>query len=266
MKNKIGIIIIVYIILLVSINIFCRTEYDKTKNEYQALIINTDKNPQKLLNNIDGIINQKRALSFNKGEDNEIIYTPEMIYNSDGSTSLIDVDKNKLQWSKLYLDDNSIYAFSASDCNSSIGENEVILQLNAVDKKTLPYSNAISKDITFKYNNSLITLKIKDIVEADVYSNICISDELYNKLLPNEEKYIYELKFDKNKSFTKAEDILSQENLNISTPSKAHDTSNKESNLGTIIDILYIVNLITGVIIFIAIIYLIINNLYKKII
>lgn len=62
--KKIGIIIIIYLISLIIANVFCRTEYDKIKNEYQALIINSNENISDILNNIQGITNQKRALSF----------------------------------------------------------------------------------------------------------------------------------------------------------------------------------------------------------
>lgn len=265
--KKIGIIIIIYLISLIIANVFCRTEYDKIRNEYQALIINSNENISDILNNIQGITNQKRALSFYKGEDNNIIYSPNVIYNPDGSTSSSDVDESKLIWSYFYVEQDLIYAFSASDCNSSIGENEVILQLHGVDKKSLPYSNAISKEIIFKYNNSLITLKIKDIVEADIYSNICISDDLYNKLLPNEKKYIYALRFDKYKNFQNAADKLydlSNNNISISQPSKVHDTSNRQAIFGDIIDFLSMLNIITIIIIFILIIYLIVSFLNKK--
>lgn len=62
--KKIGIIIIIYLISLIIANVFCRTEYDKIRNEYQALIINSKENIFDILNNIQGITNQKRALSF----------------------------------------------------------------------------------------------------------------------------------------------------------------------------------------------------------
>lgn len=62
--KKIGIIIIIYLISLIIANVFCRTEYDKIRNEYQALIINSKENISDILNNIQGITNQKRALSF----------------------------------------------------------------------------------------------------------------------------------------------------------------------------------------------------------
>lgn len=62
--KKIGIIIIIYLISLIIANVFCRTEYDKIRNEYQALIINSNENISDILNNIQGITNQKRALSF----------------------------------------------------------------------------------------------------------------------------------------------------------------------------------------------------------
>ncbi len=62
--KKIGIIIIIYLISLIIANVFCRTEYDKIRNEYQSLIINSNENISDILNNIQGITNQKRALSF----------------------------------------------------------------------------------------------------------------------------------------------------------------------------------------------------------
>lgn len=62
--KKIGIIIIIYLISLIIANVFCRTEYDKIRNEYQSLIINSKENISDILNNIQGITNQKRALSF----------------------------------------------------------------------------------------------------------------------------------------------------------------------------------------------------------
>ena len=62
--KKIGIIIIIYLISLIIANVFCRTKYDKIRNEYQSLIINSKENISDILNNIQGITNQKRALSF----------------------------------------------------------------------------------------------------------------------------------------------------------------------------------------------------------
>lgn len=62
--KKIGIIIIIYLISLIIANVFCRTEYDKIRNEYQSLIINSKENISDILNNIQGITNQKHALSF----------------------------------------------------------------------------------------------------------------------------------------------------------------------------------------------------------
>lgn len=62
--KKIGIIIIIYLISLIIANVFCHTEYDKMRNEYQSLNINSNENISDILNNIQGITDKKRALSF----------------------------------------------------------------------------------------------------------------------------------------------------------------------------------------------------------
>ncbi len=267
-KNKGLIIVILYFVILITANIYCRTEYDNLNNENQALIITSKFNPSNLINNAEGIVSQKRALTFYPGEDNDIIYSPKVIINSDGSQSYENVDKTKLLWQDLLADNNIIYTHSASDCNTSLNKDEIILQLHWVDESSSKITNVINKEIVFKHNETLIHLKVKEIKEADIYNHICIADELYNELLETEENYVYALRFDKYKNFQNTEENLrnstDEETLHISVPSKSQDTSNKKGILGDIIDALSILNIISIVILAIIIVTIIVDIFNKK--
>ena len=267
-KNKGLIIVILYFLILITANIYCRTEYDNLNNKNQALIITSKSNPSNLINNAEGIVSQKRALTFYPGEDNDIIYSPKVIINSDGSQSYENVDKTKLLWQDLLADNNIIYTLSSSDCNTSLNKDEVILQLHWVDESSSKITNAVNKEIVFKHNETLIPLKVKEIKEADIYNHICIADELYNELLETEENYVYALKFDKYKNFQNIEEnwrnSTDEETLHISVPSKSQDTSNKKGILGDIIDALSILNIISIVILAIIIVTIIVDIFNKK--
>ena len=268
-KNKGLIIIILYFLILIIANVYFRIEYDKIRNEYQALIITTNQDPSNLINNAEGIVSQKRLLSFQPGKDNEIIYYPKIILNPDGSQSYENVDKNKLLWLDLLTDNDIIYAQSASDCNTSLSKNEVIIQLDWVDDSSFKITNAINKEIVFKHNETLISLKIKEINETDIYKHICIGDELYNELLSQEDKFVYEFRFDNYKNYQKTASNLSliqpEKKLTLAFPSKEHNTSNKENNHGNMIDFLQILNIISIIILAILITYAIIHLLIRKI-
>lgn len=267
-KNKGLIIIILYFLILIIANVYFRSEYDKIRNEYQALIITAKSDPSNLINNAEGIVSQKRLLSFQPGEDNEIIYYPKIILNPDGSQSYENVDKNKLLWPDLLAENNIIYALSASDCNTALSKNEVILQLDWVDDSSFKITNAINKEIVFKHNETLISLKVKEIKEADIYKHICIADELYNELLETEENYVYTFRFDKYKNYQNTEEYwrnsTNEETFHISVPSKGHDSSNKESIISDTIDILSVLNLISIAILTIIIVTIIVDILNKK--
>lgn len=269
LKSKVIIIIISYYLLLLLCNVYFRSEYDNLKKDTQALIIISNEDPIDLINNATGITSKKRALSFYQGEDNDIIYSPEIIYYPNGAASYAEeVDDSKLLWSDISNIHNFIYAFSASDCNIELNKNEVILQIHGIDEKYNKLSNFLNKEISFKHNDTLILFNIKEIKEADIYEHICISDELYNELLTNEEKYIYALRFDKYKNFENTQNNLlsieQERNLLLDFPSKNYDNSNKESNLGNIIDFITILNWISIVIFIILIISLIISSLTKQ--
>lgn len=266
-KTKPIIILIFYFILLIITNIYCSSEYDKIRNEYQALIITTTSNPSSLINDAKGIVSQKRSLSFQPGGDNDIIYYPKVIVHPDGSQSYENVDKTKLLWTDFLTENNIIYAFSASDCNISLNKNEVILQLDWIDESSFEITNAINKEIVFKHNETLISLKVKEIKEADIYKHICIADELYNELLESEKNYVYAFRFDKYKNYQNTEETWRnstlEETFHISIPSKQPNISNKASIIRNINEILPVLNLIS-IVIFIILIVIIIVNIFNK--
>lgn len=269
-RNKIVILIAIYFFILCLTNFYIRNEYDKIKNDTTAFIIYGKENHQELLNNTKGILSYRQALSFYSGKDNDIIYTPEIATNADGSSYYKEKpDELKLNWRYLSesISKNIILAYSASTCNLDLAKNEVAININ---EDSSYYSKFLNKEIIFKYNEQLIPLNIKKIENFDIYSLICISDELYNELSNKEENYIYDIKTEDYKTheslFSKFEHIENNSFFSLSQPATGYpiELSNKYNTLGDLIEYIQILNVISAILLAIFIISCIVNILQKK--
>ncbi len=267
-KNKKIIIICLYLILLLGVNYITRKNYDKIQNESTALIIYGKENHQKLFDDTNVIISYRRALSFSIGEDNDTIYKPESVLNPDGSISYKEpFDNTKLNWDSFPENNNIITAYRGTTCNMDLEKYEVALNFNYY---TDEYSKFLNKEIIFKYQDQHIPLKIKEIGLFDIYSLICISDELYDELIEKEKNYIYDIKTDTyrnhQKIYTNLEKLENNSFYSLSHPSSqvSESLSKKLYTLGDFIDFLAYINLITGIVIIILIICFVVNILQKK--
>lgn len=265
-NKKIAIIIItLYLIILIPSNIIIRNIYDSVENQIHATIIYGKENHEDLFASLKGIENYTRALTFYKGEDNDIFSTPEKIIKENGEEQIIS-NSGMYSWEKLSDVDNIILAFSSSTCDTTLSDNEIIIyQSNdGLD------SSIINQEISLKYNGELLTFTIKDIKTDGLYPHICISEELYEKLLPNEENYIYDIKTKNYKTHTYiAENWQNLENNDFYTISVPGVTPNleysfKENRISDLVDTLNVINLLTIVILIIFIIYLIIKKLTES--
>ncbi len=266
-------IILSYFIILILTNFLVRNEYDKIQNDTSALIIYGEENHQDLLENTKGISSFRRSLSFSSGQDNDIIYTPELVNNSDGSTSYKENhDDEKLNWNYFYDNDNKkiILTYKASTCNMDLAKDEVAILLyeQNYNKEKLP--NFLNKEITFKYNEKLIPLKIKQITNLTIYPHICISDELYDELIKTEKSFIYDIECDNYNAYKKIkynwQDLENNSYYEISNPAVnlTVEISNKISFLGDLIEYIQILNIVSVIIIFVLFVNMIIKSLQRR--
>lgn len=270
---KLKLIICVYISLLIVTNLYYRIANNTLENNTSSLVILGKENHEELFKNTKGIKSYRRSLSFYPGLDNDIIYTPEVIFNPDGSSSLKDeIDDSKLTWSSFSItSEGLIPAYEAKTCNVALEKDEVVLKLLVPTKNQKKFQNYLQKKITFKYKNKLIPLSVKEISEPKAYSYICISNELYKELISQEENYIFEIesknyrvkeKIKSNWSHLEANDFYGVSSL---SSSKTYEQSMKLTKYGKIIDCLQVLNFITAIILGIIAVSLVVNILSKKI-
>lgn len=189
-------IIITILFLLSSIKLYVNNELNEMKKETTYLIMFAKSPHEEIFSKEKEIASYKRALSLTKGKDNNIIYTPEFIENPNGSISYTEkIDYKKLDWHRLEYDSKEypyILALNAKSCNQKLKENEIILSLEEnIDYRNEYKKNYINNEINLNHKNVEYNLKIKNIIEPQKLKYVCISDNLYNNLLPKEENYIY---------------------------------------------------------------------------
>ncbi len=187
-------IIITILFLLNGINNYINKELDRVKYESSSLIMFSLNNHEDLLKEESRVVSYNRILPLSKGTDNDIIYTPQLVEYEDGSIGYESIDYSKIDWQRLIYQDDYPYilTFSASYCNTTLSYSEVILALEEDNDYRAEYKdNYLNNSISFQHNDKKLNLNIKNIIEPRNFKYICISDNLYNELLKDEDKYIY---------------------------------------------------------------------------
>lgn len=188
-------IIITILFLLNGINNYINRELDRINYESSSLIMFSLNNHEDLLKEESRVVSYKRILPLSKGTDNDIIYTPKLIEKEDGSIAYESIDYSKIDWNRLIYDSENypyIFSFPASYCDIDLKDSEVILALVEDDDYRAEYKdNYLNNSISFQHNDKKLNLNIKNIIEPRNFKYICISDNLYNELLKEEDKYIY---------------------------------------------------------------------------
>lgn len=263
-------IITIILLLLNGINSFINKELDHLKHENSSLIMFSLNNHNQLLEKENEITSYNRILPLTQGRDNNIIYTPKYIELEDGSIAYESIDYSKIEWKRLIYDEENypyILTFPASYCNVTLNDNEAILALEEdIDYRIEYKKNYLNNNIYLQYQNQELNLKIKKIIEPQTFKYICISNNLYNKLLLNEEKYIYLINTKNYADIEKLEnkwqnlednDFYSiHSNINY----KNSETSDKETSLSNLSNMLKVANFISFII-FIFIVIFVIKDL-----
>lgn len=260
-------IITIILLLLNGINSFINNELDHLKHENSSLIMFSLNNHNQLLEKETEITSYNRILPLTQGRDNNIIYTPKYIELEDGSIAYESIDYSKIEWKRLIYDEENypyILTFPASYCNVTLNDNEVILALEEDLDYRLEYKdNYLDNNIYFQYQNQELKLKIKNIIEPKTFKYICISNNIYNNLIVNEEKYIYLINtknyLDIEKLEDKWQDLEDNDFYSINTNIKYDtiETNDKETSLSNLSNMLRIANFISFIIFTIIAIFVI---------
>lgn len=271
-KKKKFLIVLGYFIFLLLVNVYVRGKYDDIQHRTSSLIVYGKEDHSELFNQTKGVTGYSRLLSFYAGEDNDVIYMPKTIIDANGLKSYAEeIDKTKLRWDNLEVYENKIIlAAKATDCNVKLTKDEVVIELFdfLYDSQYLP--NFINNEAIFKYNDELIPLKIKKIVNPSLYPYICISDELYDELEKEEQNYIFDVQTDNYKTYEKLKndwEKLEDNNFFLVTATQMNSTieiSNKISTLGDLVEFIQLLNVISVGVLIILIIVFIINLLQSK--
>lgn len=232
-KKKIIIYILIFVILFSVIFLLnsYKRYYETFSNDFMInhtiLIANTNKNHKNLVEDEKEIKSFQRILVFEKSINNETITTTTYSQNKEYDD---EVYNSILDWEKIMYK-NQILVFPASFFDKKIDDNQVILFIQDSDYKPEDLTYYYNKKLIFGFNNENISLEIREVLEPTLIPCICISDNLYNKLLLKEENYVYYIKLAKYSSLDKIQDKWNNlsENKIISYTS---ETSYKDGELG----------------------------------
>lgn len=258
--SKIFIIISTIIFLLNGLNNYIVAEADKMNKETTSLILFSKENRENLLKKEKMVKAYKRALGFDVGLDNDIIYKSQV--REDGSSyKMTDEDNEaKLYWDSLLYED-VILAFSASSCKVSLDDNEVILNLNPDYYNPEYLSNYLNQEITFKYKNQGMALIIKNILDSSKFNYICISDSLYNDLIFKDANYIYDIEATNHKSQQKLKNKWAdlEDNdffkLDLTTYQNSEEAANRSDLLDNMVVMLEIANIVSLIVFLIVLLF-----------
>lgn len=258
--SKIFIIISTIIFLLNGLNNYIVAEADKMNKETTSLILFSKENRENLLKKEKMVKAYKRALGFDVGLDNDIIYKSQV--REDGSSyKMTDEDNEaKLYWDSLLYED-VILAFSASSCKVSLDDNEVILNLNPDYYNPEYLSNYLNQEITFKYKNQGMVLIIKNILDSSKFNYICISDSLYNDLISKDANYIYDIEATNHKSQQKLKNKWAdlEDNdffkLDLTTYQNSEESANRSDLLDNMVVMLEIANIVSLIVFLIVLLF-----------
>ncbi len=262
-KKKTKLFITIFVILFVVIFLlnnfrdYSKKKYEDLKYNSTEFIILSENNHEIILEKDSGIKSYKTAIGFASGKDSDIIYTPSKD-NIEESEKL--VDESKMEW-EILENFGMIPAFSASSCSTNLKESEVALSLYHDSYKEEFRSEYIGKTINFNFNNQELSLHLTQFLDASPFNYICISDELYNKLLPENQKFLYNLKLnsydDIENISIRLKDLEDSNHFEIIKLSNDMEFANNEKIFENIIILLNIVYIISLVIFFIIVVFVI---------
>ncbi len=271
-KSKIKIYLTIFVVLLTALmTIFAFNEYynrllDNMIFDHSEIIMISTENHDEELENESGITSYYKALDFQNGADNDIIYMPNGQINGTSATVEENEDsKNKISWQNLYFRD-CILALPASLINMDIDDNSVILATNDYDYKSDIISSIIGKKIEFKYNDKSISLVVNDIIMPKKSPYIYISDNLYSKLATEMTSYHYVINtlnyFEYERLSDKWENLEKNNfyRLETSLYLKNQSDSDKSTHFREMVEFLNIISIISSII-FAIIVILIIKDL-----
>lgn len=242
------------ILLLNSYKNYFKIISSEFMNKHTILVIYTNKDNASLVENDKRIDFYQRIISFDEGDNNTIILNPPIIKDEGVEKG---EHSSKLYWDELKYNDK-ILVFPASYMNESLNDEETILVTSDYDLKKEYIDNYIGENINFNYKDNEVILKVKDVMEATTFSYIIISDNLYEKLL-DEEDYIY---YTELKEYSYLEDIqrdwkelINDNKINVVSSSYFEDEEiGMSENYRNIINILKVADVISIIVFYIVII------------
>jgi len=238
--------------------------YEKLSKDFMSnhlvLVIKANKDNKDLIENEDKLKSYQRILSFDEEKDNSIILNPPI---TKGKGVEKGEHSSKLYWDSLEFN-GKVLVFHASFIDKILEDNETILVTNDYNTKSEFINDYLNETINFNYHDEKISFKVKEVVEPISIPYICISDNLYNDLLTNEEDYIY---YGELKEYSYLEDIQKEwekeiKNNEIMVESLSYfkdEELNMNDNYQNIINILKIANIISMIIFYIIIVITIKN-------
>ncbi len=257
---KIFTTITIIILLLNSISSYITYEQDKLNHDTTSLVLFAKENHDDMLEKEDKIKSYRNALGFEIGIDNDIIYNPNIIMNGTSVEYEDIIDETKLNWNSL-LYNNVILTFSSKSCGTSLNDNETILYLSKENYNENYLNKYLNQKINFKYNNQEISLIIKNILEPKTFNYICISDKLFNNLVKENQKFIYDIETKDYKALEnlkkKWANLENNDFFNIETQTfyKTTESNDRINILNKMANILIIANFISLFIYFLILIF-----------
>ncbi len=254
-------LLFVVLFLLKGFSLYTKELFDEFKYKHTSFLAFARTDQENRIKKEKGITSYRRALTFDIGLDNDIIYSPPLKINGTAVEYAEPIDTTKIVWNRLTYND-TILAFTASSCNKNLSNNQVILALDEKDYEANYKDNFINKEIIFKFNNEELKLIVNDFLDAKTFNYICISDNIYNELLPNNENYIYEINTMSYKDLTEIQNNwteLKNDFYSLEHPEKYKevDESNKEIYLNNMVSMFNIVDIISLIIFFVLVIFVI---------
>lgn len=170
--------------------------YGEEHMRTSTLLMYSKNDHEDVIKNFKGVKDYRRALSFNPGSDSEIIYSPKMKMSENGLLEYAEpVDKSKLIWSNLVSgrDTNIILAFSSNTCENKVTDNKIDLYMATRRYDEDLIDDYKGKTINISYNGREISFVFNNIYKMRAIQYVCISDEIYNELIKEEQNHNFEI-------------------------------------------------------------------------
>jgi len=196
-RTKIYIVILTtlfnVLFLLNSFEIYVNKLYGEEHMRTSTLVMYSKNNHEDVIKNFKGVKDYRRALSFNPGSDSEIIYSPKMEMTENGLEYAESRDESKLVWSNLIREKNTILAFSSNTCENRVTDNRIDLYMATRRYDENLIDEYKGKTINISYNGREISFVLNNVYKMRGIEHVCISDEIYNELIKEEQNYNFEI-------------------------------------------------------------------------